>query len=86
MTYVIAVLQHDFLGKIEMMSQRETFEEVERIATAVNPFADDDDLQQGENTHYSSIIWEGTLDDPYTGALGKPLAIYYRGEAWVKSE
>jgi hypothetical protein len=82
MSYLVAILAHDFLGKIEMMAERETFEEAERIAQAENPFAPEAELSPTENGHYSAIIWEGKADMAYTGELGAPMAIFYRGKAW----
>ncbi len=85
MPYIVAVLPHDYLGKFEMMCQRDTEAEVRRIAEARNPFdaADGEpDDEDGSQHHYSAIIWEGTLKDSYQGTLGKPIAIYYRGLEW----
>jgi hypothetical protein len=88
MPFVIAVLPHDFLGKFELLAQRETEEEAFALATTSHPFtavqgksADSDD--DGPNP-YSAIIWLGTLEDAYEGKLDKPIAIFYRGQPWSR--
>ena len=86
MPYVVAVLPHDYLGKFEMMCERQTEAEVRRIAERKNPYADDSvppEEDEGTEHHYSAIIWEGTFDEAYQGKLGKPIAIYYRGQEWT---
>jgi hypothetical protein len=86
MPYVVAVLPHDFLGKMEMMCERDTESEVRRLAESKNPFAvssgEPDDVDEKPH-HYSAIVWEGTLEDSYRGTLSKPIAIYYRGVVWT---
>jgi hypothetical protein len=89
MPYIVAVLPHDFLGKFELMAQRDTEDEVRRIAQKKNPFDLDDEateIDEDRQHHYSAIIWEGTLEDSYEGTLGKPIAIYYRGVEWKSGE
>jgi hypothetical protein len=96
MPYIVAVLPHDFLGKMELMRQCQTEEEARLVAAGKNPFArdvkiseevlaafGDPDEDDDDEHHYSAIIWESTIDEAYEGNLGKPLAIYYRGVPWT---
>ncbi len=86
MPYVVAIVPHDFLGKMEMMCQCKTEAEARQIAAAKSPFAvagGEPDNDERERSSYSAIIWEGTFDDSYEGKLGKPLALYYRGVEWT---